>query len=62
VEGSAEQKAYSEFNDRLNGMVVGSDFQFLLKEKDVVGHRWLALWPLLPGCIGGGSDFCRSTA
>ena len=50
MEGSAEQKAYSEFNDRLNGMVVvGSDFQFLLKEKDVVGHRWLVLWPAVAG-------------
>lgn len=45
-EGSAEQKAYSEFNHRLSGMVllvIGG--LFVLKERGAVTRRWLALWP-----------------
>lgn len=43
-EGSAEQKAYSEFNHRLSGMVllvIGG--LFVLKERGTMTRRWLAL-------------------
>lgn len=53
-EGSAEQKAFSEFNHHLSGvflLVIGG--LFLLKEQGVVPRRWLALWPLSLLLLGG---------
>lgn len=45
-EGSAEQKAFSEFNHHLSGIfLLGIGGLFLLKEQGVVPRRWLALWP-----------------
>jgi putative copper resistance protein D len=53
-EGSAEQKAYSEFNHHLSGvflLVIAG--LFLLKEQGVVPRRWLTLWPLSLLLLGG---------